>query len=99
VRKSRFERNAVAISAADLSKVHVEGNNFLGNTHVFRASHDRNQRGGILLVYSNEFIDNTKERDADESSEITNVAIFDQKVLGLFGIAVDPPPVVRRQRR
>ncbi|MBK9764720.1 MAG: hypothetical protein IPO87_15560 [Flavobacteriales bacterium] len=99
VRKSRFERNAVAISAADLSKVHVEGNNFLGNTLVFRASHDRNQRGGILLVYSNEFIDNTKERDADESSEITNVAIFDQKVLGLFGIAVDPPPSVRRVRR
>jgi|GEM_PF-693536 len=99
VRKSRFDRNAVAISAADLSKVHVEGNTFVGNTLVFHAMRDRTQRGGTILIYPNEFIDNAKERETDEASEITTEAIFDQKVLGLFGIAVEPPPLVRRRHR
>lgn len=99
IRNSRFERNAIAVSAADLSKVHVEGNNFVGNALVFRALHDRGQRGGTLLIYPNEFTDNAKDRNADDVSEILNVAAFDQKVLGLFGIAVEPPPMVRRRSR
>jgi acetylornithine/succinyldiaminopimelate/putrescine aminotransferase len=84
---STFEGNRLALAVKDLSVAHVSGNTFKENATVFGVYRKKAIHGGaVLMLYSNEFVDNTKERDVDALSRIEQKDAPDAKVWAQFGV-------------
>ncbi|HMC97146.1 MAG TPA: right-handed parallel beta-helix repeat-containing protein, partial [Flavobacteriales bacterium] len=86
VRNNRFEGNRLAIASKDLSVVYVQDNTFTGNAIVFGVYRKKPIYGGAhLMLGTNVYEGNTKERDVDALSEIVPQDSLKAEVLKAFG--------------
>jgi|694.fasta_scaffold32803_5 hypothetical protein len=84
---STFEGNRLGMAVKDLSVAHVSGNLFKENATVFGVYRKKAIHGGaVLMLYTNEFVDNAKERDIDALSRIEQKDAPDAKVWAQFGV-------------
>ena len=84
---SRFEGNASALVAKDLSIAYASNNAFTGNKVAFAAYRKKSIYGGARVVrYANTLLANVQEQQADEHSAIMLEALMDEKVRRMFGL-------------
>lgn len=79
---ARYEENGTALLAMDGSLVNVSSCRFAGNTTVFDLRSEKATRGGTrLILYTNEFLNNTRDRVVDGRSVVQEGKSLDDKVL------------------
>lgn len=77
----RCEANTTALLAVDGSLVHVDACRFVDNATVFELRSEKATRGATrLLLYTNEFLDNTRDRVVDARSSVLDGQRLDDKV-------------------
>lgn len=77
----RCEANGTAVSAVDGSLVHADGCRFLDNGTVFELRSEMATRGATrLILYTNEFMNNTRDRTVDGRSVVIEGQQLDDKV-------------------
>jgi hypothetical protein len=83
---SRFDGNASALVAKDLSVAYASGNRFIGNGVAFAAYRKKPIYGGARLVrYANVLEANARDEQVDAQSAIVTEAVVDEKVRRMFG--------------
>ena len=101
----RFERNGTALHARDASVLHADGSSFMGNDLVLRTGTARSGNGSRIVLYTNEFVDNVKDREVEEGSRVEQQEAMDAGTLRTFGLGATPvvqqpvPPRNGRSRR
>jgi hypothetical protein len=84
---SRFEGNAAALVAKDLSIAYASGNRFEDNGIAFAAYRKKPIYGGARLVrYANVLDANARDEQADAHSAIITEAALNEKVRRMFGL-------------
>ena len=77
----RCEANTTALLAVDGSLVHADACRFVDNATVFELRSEKATRGATrLLLYTNEFLDNTRDRVVDARSSVLDGQRLDDKV-------------------
>jgi hypothetical protein len=97
VHRVRFERNGTALDVREASTLHADGSSFKGNELVIRASTARSGNGSRIALYTNEFLENTKDREVEDGSRVEQQDTLDPETLRTFGM--DAPSVQRTASR
>lgn len=82
-----FTGDRLALAVKDLSIAHVDACEFIENSTVFGVYRKKPIHGGArLLLYSNTFTGNTRDREVDAFSAILQKDVLDPKVKLDFGL-------------